>query len=76
MGYRALGAVFHIVDGEFDLSLLGDVRVLKERYTAQEDWITGALKTDGDRREKRAKGLLRSPAADRTQEPSNVHVPL
>lgn len=44
--YRALGAVLYIVDRKLDLSLLSDQRVLKERYTAQEDRVTGALKTE------------------------------
>lgn len=44
--YRALGTVLHIIDRKLDLSLLGDQRVLKERYTAQEDGVTGPLQGD------------------------------
>lgn len=47
-GYRALRAVLYIVDRKLDLSLLSDQRVLKERYAAQEDRVTGALKTERD----------------------------
>lgn len=43
--YRALCAVFHIIDRQLDLSLLSDHRVLKERHAAQVDWVTGALQT-------------------------------
>ena len=44
--YRALCAVLHIVDRQFDLSLLRDQRVLEERHAAQEDWVTGGLQTE------------------------------
>lgn len=47
--YRALRAVLYIIDRKLDLSLLSDQRVLKEGYTAQEDRVTGALKTETDR---------------------------
>lgn len=45
-GYRALWAVLYVVDWKLDLRLLSDQRVLKESYTAQEDGVTGALKTE------------------------------
>lgn len=48
-GYRALCAVLYIIDRELDLSLLGDERVLKKCYAAQEDRITSALQTDSER---------------------------
>ena len=44
--HRALCAILHIIDGELDLSLLVDQRVLKECYTAQEDGVTGPLQTE------------------------------
>lgn len=47
--YRSLRAVLHIIDRELDLSLLSDQRVLKEGYTAQEDGVAGALKTETHR---------------------------
>lgn len=48
--YRALRAVFHIIDRQLDLSLLSDHRVLKERHAAQVDRVTGALQTGKTRR--------------------------
>lgn len=51
--YRALCAVLYIVDRKLDLSLLSDQRVLKERHTTQEDGVTGALKTERDKKRKR-----------------------
>ncbi len=44
--HRALRAVLHIIDRELDLSLLSDQRVLKERHAAEEDRVTGALRTE------------------------------
>lgn len=41
--YRPLCAVFHIIDGQLDLSLLSDHGVLKERHAAQVDRVAGAL---------------------------------
>lgn len=47
--YRSLRAVLYIIDRQLDLSLLSDQRVLKEGYTAQEDGVAGALKTETHR---------------------------
>ena len=61
MAHRALRAVLHIIDRKLDLSLLSDQRVLKERHAAQEDRVTGALKTKTERGEL----VLKSSPADR-----------
>lgn len=43
--YRALGAVFDVVDSQFNLRLLVDVGLLEEGDAAEEDGVTGALLT-------------------------------
>lgn len=63
--HRALGAVLHIVDRELDLSLLSDQRVLKERYAAQEDRVTGTLEKKTEREKDEV--VLKSQAAGRME---------
>lgn len=42
--YRSLWTVFHIIDRQLDLGLMGNQRILEEGNAAQEDGIAGALK--------------------------------
>lgn len=72
--HRALGAVFDIVDRKLDLGLLSDQRVLKERHTAQEDGVTGSLKTE--RETERDEMVLKSPTGGRKQGQASSGVPL
>lgn len=72
--YRALGAVLYIVHRKLDLSLLSDQRVLKERDTAQEDRVTGALNTERDR--ERDEIIFKSPTEGRKQGQASSGVPL
>lgn len=68
--YRALRAVFHIIDRQLDLSLLSDHRVLKEGHAAQVDRVTGALQT------KARQGEVRPRQSHRRKERSGRGLPL
>lgn len=49
--YRALRAVLDIIHGQFQLRLLADVGLLEEGDAAEEDGVTGALKTGRDKKQ-------------------------